>query len=184
MHGELSKDSDLAQRGAWCSLCPTAESCHTVPLLQTCTSQMLRPQGQQTSQYLHPCPQRKYTVYLEIFPQKDLEEGHRYWRRHHNNPSGTSGPAVREPGGNSSSLFTDGLIVSRCRRRPCIISRQRIAPLKEPPALFPHPPVTGPRLPGRANPAGPCGGCRDLYPATQESSSVLLAEICLQISPH
>lgn len=33
LHGELCKDSDLAQRGAWCSLCPAAKTSHTVPLL-------------------------------------------------------------------------------------------------------------------------------------------------------
>lgn len=32
--------------------------------------------------------------------------------------------------------------------------------------------------------AGPHGGDRYLYPATQESSNIPLAGICLQISPH
>jgi len=32
--------------------------------------------------------------------------------------------------------------------------------------------------------AGPGGGDRYLYPATQESSNVPLAGICLQIFPH
>lgn len=58
--------------GAPCALLPRPAtpclSCH--PHLQTCTSQTLHPQGQQAFQYVHPSPQRKCTVYLEIFPPK------------------------------------------------------------------------------------------------------------------
>lgn len=151
-------------------------------------------QCQQVSKYLYPSSQRKCTVYLEIFPPKKLLRQNGDWQRHHNS-SGASGPAIAETGGKGSSLFTAGLIVSPRRCRPCIIAGKSKALLLFPGALPAHSHTAGshqPRSQHRAPQpcsqhepaAGPGGGDRYLYPATQESSNVPLAGICLQNFPH